>query len=305
MAVDLGSANTLVYVRGDGIVLCEHSGVGNGLVADVDLTERLLRYLIRRVHRNRWAHPRVVLCVPTGATSVHMRALGRACLSAGARQAYLIEKPIAAAIGAGLPVAEPAGSMILDIGGTMSEVAVISLGGIVASRTIGVGGDHLDEAIIGHLKREHRLLVDRGTAEEAKLELGSAVALGAEIRSEVSGHESFRSCRRRYSCRAASSDRRSRSRSRGSSRRSGTPSLGPRPSSRPTSSSAASCSPEAVRCCGDCRSGCVARSRCRRSLPTPHSRASRLAREDGLRPSRWRIDADHPPRRSRSGHWRR
>ena len=222
MAVDLGSANTVVYVRGYGIVLCEPSVVAvdsltgkvravgaeaqqiatrrddgvaairpirDGVVADFELTERLLWHLVHRVHRNRWAHPRVVVCVPSGVTSVHTRAVGQACLSAGARQAYLIEEPIAAAIGAGLPVAEPAGSMILDIGGAISEVAVISLGGIVVSQSIGVGGNQFDEAIVRYLKREHKLLIDLRTAEQVKLKLGSAFPLGAELRAEISGHE--------------------------------------------------------------------------------------------------------------------
>jgi len=220
MAVDLGSANTLVYVRGYGIVICEPSVVAidpltrrvhavgvraeqitgrrddgvaairpirDGIVADFGLTELLLRYLIHQVHRNRFAHPRFAVCVPTGVTKVHAHAVGQACLSAGARQAYLIEKPIATAIGAGLPVAEPAGSMILDIGGAISEVAVISLGGIVASRSIAVGGNQLDEAIVKYLRREHELLIDLSTAEQVKLELGSAVPLDAELRAEISG----------------------------------------------------------------------------------------------------------------------
>ncbi len=217
MAVDLGSTNTLVYLRGDGIVLWEpsvvavESGTGavravgveaqaivdggvapvrpvrNGVIADFELTERLLSHLIHEVHRNPWAHPRIVTCVPTGVTSVHTHAVGRACLSAGARQAYLIEGPIAAAIGTGLPVFEPDGSMILDIGGGISEVAVISLGGIVVSESVAVGGDQLDEAIVGHLKRQHKLLVDPRTAEQVKLELGSAFPLDTELTAEISG----------------------------------------------------------------------------------------------------------------------
>ncbi len=222
MAVDLGSANTLVYVRGCGIVLWEPSVVAvdsrtrdvravgvraeqlvgrrddsvaavrpvrDGVVADFELTERLLRHLIHQVHHNRWARPRVVMCVPPGVTSVHTRAIGQACLSAGARQAYLIDEPIAAAIGAGLPVAEPAASMILDIGGAISEVAVISLGGIVAARSVGVGGHQLDEAIVSYLKRQHELQIDLPTAEQVKLTLGSAFPLGAELRTRISGHE--------------------------------------------------------------------------------------------------------------------
>ncbi len=166
MAVDLGTANTLVYVRGRGIVLSEPSVVAidsrtgevhavgieakrmlgrtpgtiqairplkDGVIADFDVTEEMLRHFIQKVHQNRWAHPRVVVCVPSGVTGVEKRAVEEACLSAGARQAYLIEEPMAAAIGAGLPVGEPTGNMVVDIGGGTSEVAVISLGGIVVS----------------------------------------------------------------------------------------------------------------------------------------------------------------------------
>jgi rod shape-determining protein MreB len=159
------------------------------VIADFELTERLLAHLIHEVHRYPWAHPRIVMCVPAGVTSVHTHAVGRACLSAGARQAYLLEGPIAAAIGTGLPVWEPEASMILDIGGGISEVAVISLGGIVVSESVAVGGNHLDEAVIGHLRREHKLLIDRRTAEQVKLEFGSAFPVGAEVRAEVSGVE--------------------------------------------------------------------------------------------------------------------
>jgi rod shape-determining protein MreB len=219
MAVDLGTANTLVYVRGRGIVLSEPSVVAvdsrngevhavgveakrmlgrtpgtiqairplkDGVIADFDVTEQMLRHFIQRVHQNRWAHPRVVVCVPSGVTGVEKRAVEEACLSAGARQAYLIEEPMAAAIGAGLPVGEPTGSMVLDVGGGTSEVAVISLGGIVVSESIRVGGDEMDDGIVNHCKHEHKLLIGQQTAEEVKLEIGSAVdwpeALTAEIR---------------------------------------------------------------------------------------------------------------------------
>src|SRR5919109_1049876 len=136
MAVDLGTANTLVYVRGRGIVLSEPSVVAirplkDGVIADFDVTEQMLRHFIQKVHQHRFAHPRVVVCVPSGVTGVEKRAVEEATLSAGARQAYLIEEPMAAAIGAGLPVAEPTGNMIVDVGGGTTEVAVISLGGIV------------------------------------------------------------------------------------------------------------------------------------------------------------------------------
>jgi rod shape-determining protein MreB len=222
MAVDLGTANTLVYVRGRGIVLSEPSVVaidtqtgqvhavgveakrmigrtpGNitairplkdGVIADFEVTEQMLRHFIQSVHSNRFAHPRVVVCVPSGVTGVEKRAVEEACLSAGARQAYLIEEPMAAAIGAGLPVAEPTGSMIVDIGGGTTEVAVISLGGIVVSQSIRVGGDELDEAIVAHCKATYKLAIGAQTAEEVKLEAGSAAPLPVEIRTEIRGRD--------------------------------------------------------------------------------------------------------------------
>ena len=222
MAVDLGTANTLVYVRGRGIVLSEPSVVAidsrtgevhavgieakrmlgrtpgtiqairplkDGVIADFDVTEEMLRHFIQKVHQNRWAHPRVVVCVPSGVTGVEKRAVEEATLSAGARQAYLIEEPMAAAIGAGLPVGEPTGSMIVDIGGGTSEVAVISLGGIVVSQSIRVGGDELDEAIISYAKREYKLLIGQQTAEELKLEIGSAYPMEEELQAEIRGRD--------------------------------------------------------------------------------------------------------------------
>ena len=222
MAVDLGTANTLVYVRGRGIVLSEPSVVAvdsrtgevhavgieakrmlgrtpgtiqairplkDGVIADFEVTEEMLRHFIQKVHQNRWAHPRVVVCVPSGVTGVEKRAVEEACLSAGARQAYLIEEPMAAAIGAGLPVGEPTGSMVVDIGGGTSEVAVISLGGIVVSQSIRVGGDELDEAIINYVKREYKLLIGQQTAEEVKLEIGSAFPMAEEVQAEIRGRD--------------------------------------------------------------------------------------------------------------------
>ncbi len=222
MAVDLGTANTLVYVRGRGIVLSEPSVVAmdsatgevhavgvdakrmigrtpgtiqairplkDGVIADFEVTEEMLRHFIQRVHQNRFAHPRVVVCVPSGVTGVEKRAVEEACLSAGARQAYLIEEPMAAAIGAGLPVAEPTGSMILDIGGGTSEVAVISLGAIVVSESIRVGGDEMDDAIVNHCKHEHKLLIGQQTAEEVKLEIGSAAPLPETTQTEIRGRD--------------------------------------------------------------------------------------------------------------------
>src|SRR6188474_3468930 len=220
MAVDLGTANTLVYVRGRGIVLSEPSVVAidvrsgevhavgleakrmlgrtpgtiqairplkDGVIADFDVTEQMLRHFIQKVHQNRWAHPRVVVCVPSGVTGVEKRAVEEACLSAGARQAYLIEEPMAAAIGAGLPVGEPTGSMVVDVGGGTSEVAVISLGGIVVSESIRVGGDEQDEAIVNYCKHEH--LIGQQTAEEVKLEIGSATHLPEEVTTEIRGRD--------------------------------------------------------------------------------------------------------------------
>ena len=222
MAVDLGTANTLVYVRGRGIVLSEPSVVAidqrsgevhavgveakrmlgrtpgsiaairplkDGVIADFDVTEQMLRHFIQKVHQHRFAHPRVVVCVPSGVTGVEKRAVEEATLSAGARQAYLIEEPMAAAIGAGLPVAEPTGNMIVDVGGGTTEVAVISLGGIVVSQSLRVGGDEMDDAIVNHVKREYKLLVGQQTAEEIKLEIGSAYDMREELQAEVRGRD--------------------------------------------------------------------------------------------------------------------
>ena len=161
----------------------------DGVIADFDVTEQMLRHFIQKVHQHRFAHPRVVVCVPSGVTGVEKRAVEEATLSAGARQAYLIEEPMAAAIGAGLPVAEPTGNMIVDIGGGTTEVAVISLGGIVVSQSLRVGGDEMDEAIINHIKREYKLLIGQQTAEEIKLEVGSAHPLKEEVQAEVRGRD--------------------------------------------------------------------------------------------------------------------
>ncbi|MGI8921607.1 MAG: rod shape-determining protein MreB [Solirubrobacteraceae bacterium] len=161
----------------------------DGVIADFDVTEQMLRHFIQKVHQNRWAHPRVVVCVPSGVTGVEKRAVEEACLSAGARQAYLIEEPMAAAIGAGLPVGEPTGSIVVDVGGGTSEVAVISLGGIVVSQSIRVGGDELDEAIINYTKREYKLLIGQQTAEEVKLEIGSAYEMAEEVQAEIRGRD--------------------------------------------------------------------------------------------------------------------
>ncbi|NLT35038.1 MAG: rod shape-determining protein [Gaiellales bacterium] len=222
MAVDLGTANTLVYVRGRGIVLSEPSVVAidarsgdvhavgaeaklmlgrtpghitairplkDGVIADFDVTEQMLRHFIQKVHQNRWAHPRVVICVPSGVTGVERRAVEEATISAGARAAYLIEEPMAAAIGAGLPVSEPTGSMIVDIGGGTSEVAVIALGGIVTAQSVRIGGDELDDSIIAYVKKEYKLMIGQQTAEELKLEIGSAFPLAEEEQAEIRGRD--------------------------------------------------------------------------------------------------------------------
>jgi rod shape-determining protein MreB len=222
MAVDLGTANTLVYVRGRGIVLLEPSVVAidsysgrvhavgleakrmigrtpatitairplrHGVIADFDVTEQMLRYFIRKVNQSRFAHPRVVMCVPSGVTDVEKRAVVEACGGAGARQVRLIEEPIAAAIGSGLPIAEPRGNLVIDVGGGTSEVAVISLGGIVESESLRIGGYELDEAIMGYVRRHHQLAIGQQTAEEVKLEIGSAWQLDEELEKEIRGRD--------------------------------------------------------------------------------------------------------------------
>src|ERR1700759_4014407 len=223
LAVDLGTANTLVYVRGRGIVLNEPSVValntnngqivavgieakrmtgrppGNigpvrplkdGVIADFDVTERMLRYFIQKVPRRRHlAKPRIVVAVPSGITGVEQSAVKEAAHQAGARRAYITGEPRAAAIGAGLPVNEPTGNMVVDIGGGTTEVAVISLGGIVTSQSIRVGGDELDQAIITFGKKEHSLMLGERTAEEIKLALGSAFPAKEEPQAEIRGRD--------------------------------------------------------------------------------------------------------------------
>ena len=210
MAIDLGTANTLVYVKGKGIVLDEPSVVaiannrgrkqvlavgeeakqmvgrtpGNieairplrdGVIADFEVAEEMIKHFIRKVHNRRgFASPRVIICVPSGSTAVERRAIQESAESAGARRVFLIEEPMAAAIGAGLPVTEPTGSMVVDIGGGTTEVAVLSLGGIVYARSIRVGGNKMDEAIISYIRRNHNLLIGEATAERIKKEIGSA-----------------------------------------------------------------------------------------------------------------------------------
>jgi rod shape-determining protein MreB len=161
----------------------------DGVINDFEVAEQMLRHFIRTVNQNRWAHPRVVICVPSGVTGVEKRAVEDAARAAGARWTGLIEEPMAAAIGAGLPVSEPTGNMIVDIGGGTSEVAVISLGGIVTSQSIRVAGDELDEAIISYVKKEYKLLIGSQTAEEIKLEIGSAHPLPQEEQAEIRGRD--------------------------------------------------------------------------------------------------------------------
>ena len=211
LAIDLGTANTLVYLKGKGVVVSEPSVVAvqkdsvgqkkvlavgtdaknmlgrtpgsivairpmkDGVIADFDITEEMLRYFIRKIHnRKALVRPRIVICVPSGITQVEKRAVKESAESAGAREVYLIEEPMAAAIGAGLPITEASGNMIVDIGGGTTEVAVISLAGIVYAKSVRVGGDKMDEALAQHLKRKYNLLIGERTAEEIKIQIGSA-----------------------------------------------------------------------------------------------------------------------------------
>jgi len=222
MAVDLGTANTLVYVRGRGIILNEPSVVAvnvkdgrplavgaeakrmigrtpsyiqairplkDGVIADFEICETMLRYFIQRAQKRRFAKPRMVICVPSGITGVEQRAVIEAAMTAGARKAYIIEEPMAAATGAGLPVHEPTGNMVVDIGGGTTEVAVISLGGIVTSQSVRIGGDELDEAFIAYIKKEYSLALGERTAEEIKIALGSAYPLEEELHAEIRGRD--------------------------------------------------------------------------------------------------------------------
>ena len=210
MAIDLGTANTLVYVRGEGIVLNEPSvvametidgrkvvkAVGNdakmmmgktpgsieairplseGVIADIDVAEDMIKHFINKVHKRGWfSYPEIVICVPSGSTKVERRAIRDAALNAGASQVYLIDEPMAAAIGAGLPVTEPVGSMIVDIGGGTTEVAVLSLRGLAYTTSVRTGGDKMDDAIVSYVRRNHNLLIGEATAERIKQEIGTA-----------------------------------------------------------------------------------------------------------------------------------
>jgi rod shape-determining protein MreB len=226
LAIDLGTANTLIYARGKGIVACEPSVVAvkkdargvrrvlavgreakemlgrtpgtivairpmkEGVIADFDVTEAMIRYFITRAHqRTTLVKPRVIIGVPFGITEVEKRAVKESAQIAGAREVYLIEEPIAAAIGAGLPITEPSGNMIVDIGGGTTEVAVISLSGIVYSRSVRVGGDKMDEAIVQHMKRKYNLLIGEPTAEKIKMHIGNAFNQGETSAMEVKGRD--------------------------------------------------------------------------------------------------------------------
>ncbi|MCL6635486.1 MAG: rod shape-determining protein [Peptococcaceae bacterium] len=223
IGIDLGTANVSIHVKGRGVVLDEPSVVAistkdgrplavgteakrmigrtpghiqairplkDGVIADFDICEKMLRYFIQRVHPRRWARPRMVICVPSGITGVEQRAVQEAAESAGARKpAYIIEEPMAAAIGAGLPVHEPAGNMIVDIGGGTTEVAVISLGGIVTSRSIRIASDEMDEAVINHVKRTYNLMIGERTAEQIKIQICTAYPTGKVETDEVRGRD--------------------------------------------------------------------------------------------------------------------
>ena len=226
LAIDLGTATTLIYVKGRGIVSCEPSVVAvqrdprggkkilavgkeakemlgripgsitavrplrDGVIADFEITEAMLRHFITRAHnRKTLVHPRIIICVPFGITEVEKRAVRESAESAGAREVYLIEEPMAAAIGAGLPIMEPSGNMIVDIGGGTTEVAVISLAGIVYSNSVRVGGDKMDEAIIQHMKRKYNLLIGERTAEHIKCTIGMAYPSEQVVTMDVKGRD--------------------------------------------------------------------------------------------------------------------
>ncbi len=223
MGIDLGTASTLAYIKGQGIVLCEPSVVaiqkgtsnvlavgeeakrmlgrtpGNivairpmkdGVIADFEITESMLRYFIKKVHNSRrLVRPRMVIAIPSGITEVEKRAVKDSALHAGAREVFMIEEPIAAAIGVGLPIQEPSGNMIIDIGGGTTEMAVISLAGIVFSKSIRIGGDELDESIVNYLKKTYNLMIGERTSEEIKIKIGSAYPLEEELTMEVRGRD--------------------------------------------------------------------------------------------------------------------
>ena len=202
VGIDLGTANTLVYMKGKGIIMREAKAVigrtpgsivavrplKDGVIADFDITANMLETFLKKACGNSmFSRPRVVICIPSGVTEVERRAVREAALKAGARQVSVIEEPMAAAIGAGLPISEPTGSMIVDIGGGTAEIAVISLGGIVASRSVRMAGDMFDQAIIAFIKRKYNLLIGERTAEQIKIEIGSAYPMDPEMTLEIKG----------------------------------------------------------------------------------------------------------------------
>ncbi len=223
MGIDLGTASTLVYVKNEGIVLCEPSVVaieagtsnvlavgeeakrmlgrtpGNivairpmrdGVIADFEITESMLRYFIKKVHNSRrLVRPRVIIAIPSGITEVEKRAVKDSALHAGAREVFMLEEPVAAAIGVGLPIQEPSGNMVIDIGGGTTEMAVVSLAGVVFSKSIRIGGDEMDEAIINYLKRTYNLMVGERTSEEIKITIGSGYPMEEEMTMEVRGRD--------------------------------------------------------------------------------------------------------------------
>ncbi len=226
LSIDLGTANTLVLVKGNGIIINEPSVVaiqtdkfgrekvlavgqeakemvgktpGNiravrpmkdGVIADFDITEKMIRYFIEKAHhRKTFIHPRIIVCVPFGLTQVERRAVRESAINAGAREVFLIEEPMAAAIGAGLPVKEPHGNLVVDIGGGTTEIGVVSLGGLVISKSIRTAGDKIDQAIADYVKRKYNLLIGDRVAEEIKIEIGSALPLGEELTMMVNGRD--------------------------------------------------------------------------------------------------------------------
>ena len=321
MAVDLGTANTLVYVRGKGVLVDEPSVVAvnektgelvavghdakrmvgrtpeditairplqDGVIADFEATEQMLRHFIALVHRRRYlAKPRIVVCVPSGITAVEQRAVKEAGYQAGARRVYIIEEPMAAAIGAGLPVHQATGNMVVDVGGGTTEVAVISLGGIVTSLSVRTAGDELDRAITGWMKKEHALLVGEATAEEVKMSLGSAFPGAWDREAEVRGRDlvsglprtvAAEQCRRAGRARGAAPRHRGRGTRdpRPDAARAGRRHHGPRPRAHRRGSAAA-------------RPGRPARATrrgCRCTSPRTRSAPSRSARGGASRSSR-------------------
>lgn len=223
VAIDLGTANTLVYVKGKGVVCSEPSVVAinndtseilavgseaksmlgrtpakivairpmkDGVIANFDITEKMLRYFIMKVHsRKSLARPRVVICIPSGVTQVEKRAVRESAIHAGAREVYVVEEPMAAAIGAGLPIHEPSGNMVIDIGGGTTEVAVISLFGVVYANSVRVGGDEMDESIVNYIKRKYSLLIGTSTGEQVKIRIGTAYPLDEAVSMEIKGRD--------------------------------------------------------------------------------------------------------------------